>query len=496
MTGVDLTRPETLDPREVIAHWRRDPVAFVRDNFKVEPDAWQVDALLAFADPSVQLISLQACAGPGKSAVLAWCGWYFLSCWGEPGEHPKGFCVAITGDNLASNLWPEYAKWQQKSPYLLACFTWTSERIFSNEHKATWFLEARSWPKTANAEEQGKTLSGLHGKYVLVQVDESGAIPGTVARTAKQCLAGHVAFGKVLQAGNPLMRDGMLGDASSSPEWRVIRITGDPDDPRRSPRIPIEWARQQIAQYGRENPWVMAYILGQFPPGALNALLGPDEVRDAMARGLSSDYDAISAHAPKILGVDVAREGDDQSVIVLRQGRRAIVVQTLRNVDSLQGAGAVAAAWTEHKADACFIDNSGGWGGGWIDQLRAIGRQPIPVSFAGEPNDKRFYNKRMEMWWQLAQWVKEGGALPPHSPTLVRELSGPTYSFKGDRLLLEEKKQLKARIQCSPDTADALALTFAQPVYKPSVLDGHRPEAKPYDPLDGMDSWRTWRGQQ
>jgi hypothetical protein len=48
---------------------------------------------------------MQACAGPGKSAVLAWCGWWFLSVQGSRGEHPKGIALSITGDNLKANLW-------------------------------------------------------------------------------------------------------------------------------------------------------------------------------------------------------------------------------------------------------------------------------------------------------------------------------------------------------------------------------------------------------
>jgi hypothetical protein len=66
-----------------IQHWRENPVAFVYDNFKVEPDAWQKKVLEAFADPTKHRISMQACAGPGKSAVEAWCGWNFLCCYGE-----------------------------------------------------------------------------------------------------------------------------------------------------------------------------------------------------------------------------------------------------------------------------------------------------------------------------------------------------------------------------------------------------------------------------
>ena len=95
--------------RANIQRWRQNPVQFVVEQFGVEPDAWQRDALMAFADPTKPRISMQACAGPGKSAVLAWCGWNFLSCYGDRGEHPKGAAVSVTWDNLRDNLWPEFA---------------------------------------------------------------------------------------------------------------------------------------------------------------------------------------------------------------------------------------------------------------------------------------------------------------------------------------------------------------------------------------------------
>lgn len=451
---------------ETIAMWRRNPVAFVRQNFGVEPDEWQKDALMAFADPTLPRISMQACAGPGKSAVLAWMGWHFLSCQGEVGDHPKGFAVAVTADNLNANLWPEFSKWQQRSPYLMACFTWGSERIFQNENKSTWFLEARSFPKTASAEEQGKTLSGLHGGYVLALVDESGAIPPQVSRAAEQALATKPHFGKVCQAGNPLTRAGMLYEAANNGRWHVIRITGDPDDPKRSPRVDIEWAREAIKQHGRNDPWVMAYILGQFPLTAFNALLGPDDVRDAMARHPKGMHWESAA---RILGVDVAREGDDLSVIFRRQGICASwAPRTMRSANSLHGAGVVSQAWDEAKADGVFIDNTGGFGGGWIDQLKALGRNPAPVHFSEEATDPRFANKRSEMWHLMAEWIKGGGSLP-NVPELVAELTVPTYTFKGDRLIMEDKKQIKARLHRSPDYADALALTFAFPVVRRDI---------------------------
>jgi phage terminase large subunit len=85
------------------------------------------------------------------------------------------------------------------------------------------------------------------------------------------------------------------------------------------------------------------------------------------------------------------------------------------------------------------------------------------IGFAGRPADPRYENKRTEMYFQAVEWIKAGGALPD-CPELIAALSQTTYSFRGDRLLLEPKQQIKARLGYSPDDADAFALTFAQPV--------------------------------
>jgi phage terminase large subunit len=267
-----------------IRRWREQPEAYVFENFGVTPDAWQADVLRAFVDPSKPRISMQACVGPGKTAVMAWCAWIFLSCYGDKGEHPKGVAFAITSDNLRDNFWTEMAKWKQRSAYLDAAFEWQAERIFAKHHPETWFIAARTWPKTASPEQQAKTISGLHGEYVAAFADESGAIPVPVLRGGEQMLSTRPKFGKFLQAGNPTSLEGMLYAAATQlrHQWYVVRITGDPDDPNRSPRIDLEWARDQIQTWGRDNPWIMSSLLGQFPPSSINALLGLEDVEAAM----------------------------------------------------------------------------------------------------------------------------------------------------------------------------------------------------------------------
>jgi hypothetical protein len=242
----------------------------------------------------------------------------------------------------------------------------------------------------------------------------------------------------------------------------VIEINGDPDNPKRSPRVSIEWAREYIAEHGgRDDPWVMVNVLGKFPSGALNALIGVGDVEAAMGR-VYREYDI--GPAAMVLGVDVARYGDDSSVIFPRRGIQAFNPIKHRNLASVQGAGVVARVSDTMGADGVFIDNTGGFGAGWIDQLHAIGRTPVGIGFAEQAHEPvRYANKRAEMYFDAVQWIKLGGALPK-SRELLEALTRTTYSFVKGRLLLEPKADVKAKLGYSPDEADALVLTFAEPV--------------------------------
>ena len=443
---------------EKIKHWRVHPEVFVTEELKAEPDAWQLKALKAVADPTISRISLQACAGPGKSALLAWIGWWFLSCFGDIGEHPKGAAVSITADNLKDNLWAELSKWRDRSEWLKGVFEWTKERIFAKHHPETWFISFRSWAKVANAEEQGKTLSGLHSKYVLHLIDESGGIPLAVCRAAEQALSNCV-WGKIIQAGNPISHDGMLYAAATTQRhlWHVIIITGDPADTERSPRIDREWAQAQIDQYGKDNPWVMGYILGKFPPASINTLLGPDEVEEAMKRTYKPEE---YQYSQKRIGVDAARFGDDPWVLFPRQGLAAFKPIELRHPRSDEVAARLGTAKERWGWEMSFFDDTGGYAAGAIDSCIQAGYPVTPINFAGMASDQRYYNKRAEMWFKMAEWVKRGGALP-RLPGLVAELTVPTYTFSKGKFIMEDKDQVKKRIGRSPNYADALALTFS-----------------------------------
>lgn len=486
----DVTQPPDIaQAGSNIRRWREQPGVMVRELFKTEPDLWQDDALQSF--PHSPRMAMQACTGPGKTAVLAWLGWNFML----TRPHARVGATSISGDNLKSNLWTELGRWYERCPLLKSAFEMTKTEIFARDHPKTWKLDARTWAKDADATQIGSALRGIHGAYVMWLLDESGDYPDSILPVCENIFSGNPSEAHIVQAGNPLKLSGPLYRACTVARhlWKVIEITADPDDPRRTPRVSIEHAREQIRQYGRDNPWVLVNIFGKFPPASINALIGPDEVSASMKRYYRPHE--IGYTAPKVLGVDVAREGDDKSVICKRHGLQMFPLLAYRNIDSVVGAGATAREWNDFGADGCFIDATGGFGSGWLDQLRLLGKQPIGVHFSGEAHQKdRYFNKRAEMAFDLVEWIRRGGALP-ESPELLAGLTQTTYTFRGDRLILEPKDDIKIKLGYSPDEMDACMLTFAEPVGAVNSL--RRPSSQvsavspAYDEFAEMDIERT-----
>jgi hypothetical protein len=406
-----------------------------------------------------------------NSALLAWAGWQRLSCFAKNGEHPKGAALSITRENLKDNLWTELSKWRDRSDFLKKAFEVTKERIYAFDHPDTWFLSARSFSKDADADAIGRALSGLHSQFPFLLLDETGDMPTQVLRTAEQIFTGSPTDALILAAGNPTSTNGLLYHICTSgrSSFLVITVTADPDDPKRTPRVSKELARQQIEDHGRDNPWVMATILGLFPKVGFNNLIGIEDVEKAMKRVYRPDAYSFAA---KILGVDVAREGNDRSTICPRQGLVAFKPKIFRNAKSNVLAGHVAMAEDKWEADGVIVDGTGGYGSGVIDAYDTMGRVAFDCQFAGKPFRAKFVNKRAEILWDFCEWTKNGGALP-YLPELIKEMTAVTYTFRGDKILVEPKEQVKSKIGVSPDLMDGYAVTFAFPIH-PRPRSGNR----------------------
>jgi hypothetical protein len=318
---------------------------------------------------------------------------------------------------------------------------------------------------------------------MLFVLDESGGIPDAVMAAAEAALSTGTEL-KLIQAGNPTHLEGPLYRACTKERhlWWVKEISSDPEDPKRAKRVSLQWAKEQIDKYGRDNPWVLVNVFGKFPPNSVNTLLGPDEVSKAIGKHIS---EAEYSHSQKRLGVDVARFGMDSTVIFPRQGLAAFNPVEMRNARSNEIAARVIAAKAKWGSELEFIDDTGGYGSGVVDSMIQAGHSPQAINFAGKPMNPRYFNRRAEMWFELAEWIKRGGVLP-NIPRLVSELTSPTYTIINGKFAIEPKDQIKERLGFSPDFADALCLTFAL-AEMPSTpqIPGLRSSAykKDYDPF-------------
>lgn len=167
---------------------------------------------------------------------------------------------------------------------------------------------------------------------------------------------------------------------------------------------------------------------------------------------------------PCVMGIDVARFGDDRTCFLIRRGDRIVAIERKHGLDTMQTAAHAAELINYYQPRSIFVDGVG-VGGGVVDRLRQLQFRVVDVSAGGKAmRAERYYNKRAEMWGTMKDWLKTRGCLPDDRE-LCDDLVAPSYEFDAsNRLKLEKKEDMKERGLPSPDSGDALALTFAAPV--------------------------------
>lgn len=201
-----------------------------------------------------------------------------------------------------------------------------------------------------------------------------------------------------------------------------------------------------------------------FNSSSSNTLITLDVIDRARGRGVS-EQDVSGS--PLVYGVDVARYGGDACVIVKRRGLLMYPCERFAGIGNMDFASLLHHRIYTERPAMVFID--AGQGQGVIDRLYQL-RTPAPVievAFASRAHlsgTNGYANRRAEMWDLMRRWLEGGGCIPDDYE-LTRELAAPQFTYDGSsRLQLERKEQIKERTGFSPDRADALALTFAEPV--------------------------------
>lgn len=220
----------------------------------------------------------------------------------------------------------------------------------------------------------------------------------------------------------------------------------------------------QAQKCREENPEDYAHIwLGAPLSQAACRLIDVNDLKEAFKPKIDA------CNSPLIIGLDIARFGDDKTSFCFRRGRWCQRFETFSKLDNVEVADKATFFIRQFQPKRIFMD-IGGQGAGVFDILkdRGLGEIIRGVYFGEKArNSERFVNRRAEMWNAINEWIRaKPEAQLPFDEQLFEELAAVQKKYdRYGRLQLEDKEELKKRIGRSPDKGDALALTFAEPVY-------------------------------
>lgn len=436
-------------PENILAVRKRyygKPALFMTEVLGMELDTWQQTLCDEFHDRDRHAIS--SGHSSGKTAFSAGMIYYFISVHPDP----QIIVTANTELQLKQKTWRELAKWHNKS-MLRDWFTWTATTFSLKGAEETWF--AAAVPNTPHGAEG---FAGAHEKYILQIFDEASAIDRVIWETAEGATATEGGYRKWLVFGNPTRGDGAFFDCfhSKTHRWNTKYL-----DTRQCKYADQSQIKEWEEDFGEDSDFFRIRVRGLFPKESIVQLIGRGTIERAVDRQLMSE---AYYYAPKVIGVDIARFGDDATVITKRQGLQVDEPIVIRKFDTMQVASRVADELLDWHPQAVFCDETG-LGAGVVDRLHQLNHKcVIGVNSSESPSNPLYLNKRAEMWCELRDWLKAGGSLPNHQ-RIKDDLATPEYFFnKKGKLQLESKDEMKKRTGVSPDFGDSLALTHAHKV--------------------------------
>ena len=415
------------------------------------PDKWQVEQLSSIGkrlkeDPDATIRDATASGhGIGKTAETSWLIQWCMS----TRPHLTGVVTANTMSQLSTKTWRELALWWKR---LLNrhWFKWAATKFWHKDHPETWYVSA-----VPNSEHNSEAFAGLHGEHKIIIFDEASAIPDKIWEVTEGAMTDPRSFWFVF--GNPTRNTGRFKNCFTTDVKRWVTRHIDSRTCKMTNKAELE---EWIEAYGEDSDFVRVRILGQFPRAGAMQFIPSDTVERAMLGEVP--YEAYCL-VPIVIGVDVARYGDDKSVIAVRQGRKLHELRKFRGINTMQLAAEVVSCMKDHGGAAAVFVDGVGVGAGVVDRLQMLGHAVIEVN-GGETalDDVTFYNKTAECWSRMRDWIK-GADLPAKDNEMRLALIGREYYFDDrERIRLERKQDCKKRGLESPDEADAIAYTFAE----------------------------------
>ena len=422
----------------------------------------------------------------GKSAAISMiCNWAMSTC-----VDCKIVITANTENQLLTKTMPEIGKWFRMA-INAHWFKTTATSIYAaaEDHEREWRLNAIPWSDTST-----ESFAGLHnkGKRIVIIFDEASNINDKIWEVVEGALTDENTEIIFIAFGNPTRNTGRFRDCFGqySHRWNRKQI-----DARNVEGINLELLKEWEDDYGEESDFFKVRVRGEFPSAGSKQFIPTEYVSEARVRPAEAKL-----MDPLIMGVDVGRF-NDATVICMRRGRdaRTIPMVKMYGQDTTAVADRIARMVQSNRPDAVFIDE-GGIGIGVLDRLRLLRVPNVQgINFGSSASDintqtgipVKYANKRSEMWGGMKEWL-ENGAIPD-DPNLAAQLISVEYDYdktakRDGAIILQSKKDMRRMGLPSPDEADALALTFAMPVFPsqhgaPIEYMGRNSHQSEYNPL-------------
>jgi hypothetical protein len=430
--------------RDFLDRYENDPYAFVVNVLGATPLPWQKLFLEAVARGE-RRISIRAGHGVGKSTAVSW-----VLIWHMVTKYPqKSVCTAPTASQLYDALFSEVKHWVNKlPPEIRDTIELFSDKITLKAAPESSFLSART-----SSADRPEAMAGIHSEHVVLVFDEASAVPEPVFESAAGSMSGHSAV--TIMIGNPTRNSGLFYKSHHelSGNWFTMHVSC-----LNCGLVSDDFVNQIRATYGETSNAFRVRVLGEFALKEDDTLIPAELVDSAMVRDIRPD-----TGTGIVYGLDVARFGDDRTVLCKRQGNVVLETKAWNGLDLMETTGRVVAEANLDKPELICVDSIG-LGAGVADRLRELGLnvRDVNVSETASMNNPQAAKLRDELWLCVKEWLAARACYIPKNDDLRQELVAPTYSFLSNgKLKVESKGEMKKRGMRSPDLADALCLTFA-----------------------------------
>ena len=302
-----------------------------------------------------------------------------------------------------------------------------------------------------------ENFSGFHASRMLVIADEAKGLERPVLDEMLGVLASATDEARLVLMSTAGPAAGFFYERFERHEatWKLHR-TPSTESPFAS-----GFAKRMAEEcYGPEDPVYRMRVLAEFASDVEGQLIPLAAIHRAIGRTFE---DGDDKDAKVALGVDLARFGDDRSVIAFRRGRTVQGFSEWRKFDLMTSAARISSELNAAHGSKAAID-SAGLGAGCYDRLRQLGHRNVAEVNVGRRSTKpqTFANLRAQLGWELRGRFERGDISIPDVPGLVSELAALRYGYDpAGRILLEKKDDAKTRLGRSPDLADAVVLAFS-----------------------------------